>query len=120
MAGFTAADKTVILQRDQMCVPHAGSCGGELVVHHRVNRGMGGSKRANTVPNGLTVCATWNTAVESDAVLAERARTMGWKVRRHGPPPGEVPVWVPWLSAWVLLTPGGDYREVPAPTPATK
>jgi hypothetical protein len=115
--GFTNADKLIILERDGMCVPHAGSCGGDLVIHHRAGRGMGGSRKANTLANGLTVCNQWNVAAESDADLAERARVNGWKVARNGRArPEDVPVWVPWLSSWVLLTLVGDYLEVPAPT----
>jgi hypothetical protein len=124
MAGFTEKQKRLIIDRDSMCLPCGGRCGTpeeQLTVHHRMNRGHGGSKLANTIPNGLACCWQANGRMESDADFAELARGYGWKVARNGRArPEDVPVWVPWLSAWVLLTLVGDYMEVPAPTHAPK
>ena len=59
--GFTDAQKKAIFARDgYACVPHqvdSLECSGDVVAHHRVNRGLGGSKAANRVANGLAVCS---------------------------------------------------------------
>lgn len=87
MGGFTQSQKKKIMERDgYLCVPHAGTCGGGLVVHHRANRGMGGRKSADTLSNGLTVCSDWNARVEADSALAEQARGYGWKIPTSWPP----------------------------------
>jgi len=64
----------LVQERDLYCL----HCGQEddLVPHHRINRGMGGSKLLDTADNLLMVCARYNGAMESDAVVAAKAR--GW------------------------------------------
>lgn len=65
--------------------PHCYHCGetNDLQIHHRRNRGMGGSKLLDTPDNLLRVCAAWNYAMESDARSASQAR--GWNHK--------MPVW---------------------------
>jgi hypothetical protein len=67
------------LDRDDGCV----HCGATEAVspHHRLNRGMGGSKVRDVPSNIITVCSWLNSAMESDSTIAERARKMGWKLR---------------------------------------
>lgn len=74
-----------------------------LTVHHRRNRGAGGSSDPlmNTAPNGLTVCWACNGEMESDPNFAEVARERGWKVSAYADP-AEVPVLYP--DGWWLLT----------------
>lgn len=108
--GFTATQKRDIFARDQVCVPHQGSefeCSGDLVAHHRVNRGMGGSKKANRVSNGLAVCSAWNYAVEQDARLAAVARFNGWKLKSYDDPASEA-VYYPADDNWYLLDDDGN------------
>lgn len=116
MVGFSAAVKRQVFRRDKECVPCTvkyGVCvsGHEaLVVHHRANRGMGGSPSADTVENGLLVCSSWNFLVESSASKADEAREHGWKVPRNSVTPlCEVPVYVMTDSgpAWVLFDTNG-------------
>ena len=61
---------------------HCWHCGVEedLVPHHRINRGMGGSKLLDTPDNLMMVCARWNGDMESNAELAATARGWGHKL----------------------------------------
>lgn len=61
---------------------HCWHCGREddLVPHHRINRGMGGSKLLDTPDNLMMVCALWNGSIESVAKDASDARGWGHKL----------------------------------------
>jgi 5-methylcytosine-specific restriction endonuclease McrA len=62
--------------------PHCYHCGAteDLVPHHRINRGMGGSKLLDTPDNLMMVCARYNGAMESDLDVARAARAWGHKL----------------------------------------
>lgn len=95
------------LERDNGCV-HCGRT--ETVApHHRLNRGMGGSKERDVPSNIIVLCSTMNNLLESDAVIAETARDYGWKLR-PGQSPEETPIWLPRLGFWALLT--NDYDVI--------
>lgn len=93
------------------------------VPQHRAGRGMGGGKTADEPANVIVFCARHNGLLESDAGFAEAGRQAGWKLRRSGPRPAEVPVrdvsgrwW--WLSASgtrALVTDGGadEFLQIP-------
>lgn len=117
MTGFTARQRRLIRDRDRVCVVHYRNydpdchylgCGGGLVAHHRVNRGMGGSRARNRVANGLWICAVANTLLEMDPVFAEYARARGWKLR-HDSQIETVPVWVPHAQRHFFLDDHGRY-----------
>ena len=65
---------------------HCYHCGLEedLVPHHRINRGMGGSKLLDTPDNLMMVCGIYNGELESNQTVAASAR--GWE---HKQPVGE-------------------------------
>lgn len=117
--GFTSAQKMLIAARDLGCVihsgnydPEAGRCEGGLVAHHRKGRGHGGVKSRNRVANGLLICGAANSAMESDPVFAEYARSRGWKLRTDY----EIemaPVWVPRLQRFVYLNDAAEYSLHP-------
>lgn len=67
-----------VLERDS----HCWHCGREdnLVPHHRINRGMGGSKLLDLPENLLMVCAVWNGQMESHPLAASKARGWGHKL----------------------------------------
>ena len=69
------------LFRDRGCY-HCGRSY-DLIPHHRANRGMGSAKSADVPSNIITMCAEINGLMESDANLAELARTYGWKLSRY-------------------------------------
>ncbi len=56
-----------ILKQVQGRDPYCWHCGREddLVPHHRINRGMGGSKLLDTVDNLMMVCSRYNGEMES-------------------------------------------------------
>lgn len=114
---FSLEQKRLIVKRDQHCVIHHhnyhpdfhyAACSGELAIHHRLNRGMGGSKSRNRVANGLLVCTVANGLMESNADYAAKARVFGWKIRTDNEV-ATVPVWVPWLQRSVYLNDEGQY-----------
>jgi len=88
------------LDRDRGCV-HCGDIA-TAVPHHRLNRGMGGSKKRDVPSNIVALCATVNGLVESDTEWLLLAREMGWKLRA-GDNPASAPCWNGNLQEWVLL-----------------
>ena len=89
--------------RDSHC-PHCGVVD-DLVPHHRMNRGMGGSKTRDRLDNLLLVCAVYNGLMESDAAVAERARQHGHKLWSWQG--FETPVWDEWMGLWYVLDEAG-------------
>lgn len=81
MAGFTKKQWQQIKDRDGGCVWHGLGCDPDTwVPQHRVGRGMGGSKSANRLSNGVVLCSRMNGDIEADADLAMEARERGIKV----------------------------------------
>ena len=72
------------LERDGGCV-HCGEIE-TAVPHHRINRGMGGSKLLDIPSNIICLCANYNGLIESSLEAAEEARGYGWKLRPHQDP----------------------------------
>jgi len=68
----------LVQARDQHCF-HCGQTE-DLVPHHRINRGMGGSKLLDTPDNLMMVCSLYNGAMESDHHWAKAARAWGHKL----------------------------------------
>lgn len=112
MRGFSSAQKRLVRARDGSCVPHRGReflCSGELVLHHRRNRGMGGSRLVNTVSNALLVCSRWNMEAEGVAGVAHEARVHGWKLASFQNP-AQCPVFYPGEGLFLLDDAGGRER----------
>ena len=74
------ADIQKLRKRDD----HCWDCGAteNLTIHHRANRGMGGSKIADNLQNVILVCAEYNGLMESDPATANRARDLGHKLSK--------------------------------------
>lgn len=70
--------KKMLKKRDPYCV-HCGE-DADLVIHHRKNRGMGGSKLLDHYQNLLMVCQDYNFKMESQPTTAEDARRWGHKL----------------------------------------
>jgi hypothetical protein len=75
---ITAKLRKLIEARDPYCY-HCGETN-DLQIHHRRNRGMGGSKLLDTPDNLMRVCAAWNYGMESDSRVAAQARTWNHKM----------------------------------------
>lgn len=96
------------LKRDDGCV-HCGEL--EAVApHHRLNRGMGGSKSRDVPSNIIVICSWLNSAMESQAEIAELARQQGWKIR-SGDVPRETPVWH-YSGSWRLYKDDFTYTNL--------
>ena len=81
MAGFTKKQWQQIKDRDGCCAWHGLWCDPDTwVPQHRAGRGMGGSKSANRLSNGIVLCSSMNALIEADADLAMEARRRGIKV----------------------------------------
>lgn len=103
------------LYRDFGCI-HCGEV--EAVSpHHRLNRGMGGSKLRNNSANIIVLCSWLNSALESDAEIAAKARLLGWKLSA-GQDSTKVAVWYPKYRSWFRLD--NNYaRELVSDLPVT-
>lgn len=96
------------LDRDGGCI-HCGIADA-VSPHHRANRGMGGSKKRDVPSNIVVLCSWMNNAVESNAVAAQKAHLLGWKLW-NGEHPAETPLWDSVRREWVLL--GDDFSRTP-------
>ena len=67
--------------------PHCYHCGEttDLVLHHRKNRQMGGSKLLDRYDNLIRVCQQYNFLMESDAATAADAKERGHKLASWQP-----------------------------------
>jgi 5-methylcytosine-specific restriction endonuclease McrA len=105
--------RDIIIARDgERCV----ACGAvwQLTIHHRINRGAGGSKLFDEFQHLLTVCNPCNVSFESSAEVAEMARSLGYKLSRNANPAvdaTQVPVYYQYLSTWYHLDANGEKRE---------
>ena len=75
---ITAHVRKKLKTRDPYCL-HCGD-DANLVVHHRKNRQMGGSKLLDHYSNLLMVCESYNFRMEASEVVAEDARKFGHKL----------------------------------------
>jgi hypothetical protein len=103
---ITAKLRKLIEARDPYCY-HCGETN-DLQIHHRRNRGMGGSKLLDTPDNLMRVCAAWNYGMEADPSVASRARTWNHKLsqwEQHNLPVFDV------AGYWWYLQPDGT-REI--------
>jgi len=75
---ITARVRKKLKERDPYCL-HCGD-DTDLVVHHRKNRQMGGSKLLDHYQNLLMVCEDYNFRMESNPHAAQAAREFGHKL----------------------------------------
>jgi 5-methylcytosine-specific restriction endonuclease McrA len=81
--------RKLVMLRDQSC----WHCGTEanLVLHHRSNRGSGGSKLLDRASNLIAICSEFNVSMESYLPDAREARNRGIKISRYDIP-SQVPI----------------------------
>jgi len=99
-------------ERDPYCL-HCGA-DTELQIHHRRNRGMGGSKLIDGFDNLVRVCALLNYQMEQDPKVAEDAREKGWKLRQWDS--FDSPVFDQIEAQWYQLDTKGNKIPVEAPS----
>jgi hypothetical protein len=88
------------LARDGSCW-HCG-LDTDLIPHHRMNRGMGGSKAREEPSNVIVMCSMINGLMESDPIMAQMAREFGWKLESWQKT-SEVPVFDVTSGVWYLI-----------------
>ncbi len=103
-----------ILKQVQGRDPYCWHCGREddLVPHHRINRGMGGSKLLDTVDNLMMVCSRYNGEMESTSKVARDAR--GWGHKLSNWEDTSRPVFDCVRFQWWILSPDGSRVEFDA------
>lgn len=108
--GVSLKVKKLIYARDQYCW-HCGA-DTDLVIHHRKNRGAGGSKNPdiNEPPNLMLVCWSWNDLMESHYQSAELARNLAHKLASWEP--FDRPVFDRYAGIWYVLDSQGGKGEV--------
>jgi hypothetical protein len=85
---------------------------GDLVPHHRANRGSGGFHAANTPENILSLCSICNGQIEADHRWANEARRRGIKISKYDTAlAGVIPVLSP-KDSWIVLD--SNYGSQPA------
>jgi hypothetical protein len=85
---------------------------GDLVPHHRANRGSGGFHAANTPENILSLCSICNGQIEADHRWANEARRRGIKISKYDTAlAGVIPVLSP-KDSWIVLD--SNYGTQPA------
>lgn len=77
--------KKRIFARDGGVCWHCGTTE-DLTIHHRANRGMGGSKLLDRASNLILMCVIHNGLMESDVNIFREAKQNGWKISRHSIP----------------------------------
>lgn len=86
-------------------------------VHHRRNRGMGGSRAANVVSNLVTACGSPTSGCHGLLTLTPweiDAEWHGWVLPTNGnQDPATVPVLVAWLG-WALPLADGSWQAIDA------
>lgn len=95
--------------------PHCYHCGEttDLVLHHRKNRQMGGSKLLDRYDNLIRVCQQYNFLMESDAATAEHAKELGHKLASWQP--FQNPLFDRAAGQWFVLGERGEKTPTDAP-----
>lgn len=97
--------------RDPYCI-HCGH-DVDLVIHHRKNRGMGGSKFLDVYPNLIRVCQEYNFRMESVPEIAQEAREYGHKLESWQDV--SEPVYDACMGVWYQFDDAGGKTMVDAP-----
>lgn len=107
---MTPKVRKLIANRDTHCW-HCGSTD-DLVVHHRKNRGSGGSKNPdiNKPQNLILVCWRWNSDMESHYQAAQASRLWGHKIPSWAE--FDTPVFDMYAHHWYVLHEDGSKRRV--------
>lgn len=108
---INAGMKRTLQKRDPYCI-HCGE-DVDLVIHHRKNRGMGGSKELDRLSNLMRVCSWYNSFMESSATSAEMARENGHKLRQWDD--FSEPVKDETTGIWYVLDDKGNKTETDEP-----
>ena len=109
---MNAKIRSLVWKRDNGQCWHCGTTEG-LNVHHRANKGMGGSKLLDRYSNLILICNEFNVSMESYLPHAREARNRGIKISRDASPMS-IPI-VRFDSREFLLDDFGKVFEVTQP-----
>jgi len=105
--------RQIIFVRDNESCVNCGTSN-DLTIHHRINRGAGGSKLFDGLAFLLLVCTSCNSLFESDGDSLLEAKQRGYKLSRHTSPPVNptlIPVWYEKEGQYFLLDNNGNRTE---------
>lgn len=103
----------LVQARDEYCL-HCGQKE-DLVPHHRINRGMGGSKLLDTPDNLMMVCGRYNGDMES--VIRVQSSARGWGHKLSVWQSTEMPVFDCVAFRWWFLHSDGSKTMLQDTTP---
>lgn len=86
MTGLTKKHVAALRVRDENRSAWTGEESDTLVPQHRANRGMGGSRKANTLSNVVLLESRINSLIESDPEWQAEAVRRGIKVSKFADP----------------------------------
>ena len=90
MTGISAKTRRLVHERDRFTCRRCGVYGNNI--HHRIGRGMGGTKRedVNSLAALVTLCGSGTTGCHGWITEhPEEAYRLGWSIRRSEPDPAE-------------------------------
>lgn len=103
-------DFAKLVERDGYCL-HCGEVEA-ISPNHRINRGMGGSRRLDKPSNLVVLCSVVNGLIESSPAWQALAKEWGWKLERWQSPEAE-PVYDSISGEWWILS--NDWLRDPIP-----
>ena len=114
-AGLDALKQQARRRDEDTCVKCGLILAGSGNVHHRRNRGQGGSRKANVISNLITLCGTPLSGCHGDVTLHPwefDAEENGWVLSTNGKTdPATEPVNVSWLG-WAYPLADGTWRAI--------
>ncbi|SDD42756.1 hypothetical protein [Auraticoccus monumenti] len=120
--GPTLGMRQAAYDRDNRRCRRCGTARGPHSLHHRQNRGMGGSRQVNTLSRLVVLCGTGTTGCHGWITEhPAEAYATGWLIRKLSPDdPEQIPLVTVYGERFFLLHSGGVTTLSTTPDPWTE